>query len=256
MRPFGISLATTIALLFLGQSKAEESLPQPDPGKSWKLIWNDEFDGQEIDKAKWNVNSDGPRGMGFWSPANVALDNKGHIVFKATSREDKVVGAGIDTYKKFATTGGFFTFQCKLSPHPEYRPAIWITSQSVNRTEDEGRDGTEIDVMEQSSRHDEVYLNLHWDGYGKEHKTTGVKSGIKGKLEDWHVFSVLWTPIEYIFYVDGQEAWKTKDGGVSQVDEIIKIGIEVPWPLPKNRTSDFNMDDVFVCDYARVYKQE
>jgi len=249
-------LVVATILLLSDAAGASESLPPASPGKSWKLVWRDEFDGQEIDKSKWNVITDSPRGEGFWSDDNVALDGDGHIVFKATQRGDKVVGAGMDTYGKFAATGGFFTFRCKLSPHPGYRPAIWITSKSVNEVGNEGRDGTEIDVMEQPSRSDEVYLNLHWDGYGEGHRTTGVKSKIKGALNDWHVFSVLWAPTGYTFFVDGEKAWETQDGGVSQVDEVIKIGIEVPWPLARYRDYEFSGEDVFVCDYARVYKEE
>jgi beta-glucanase (GH16 family) len=225
----------------------------PD-GVNWRLVWNDEFDGTKIDPSKWNIQPDAPRGAGFWSPNNVSLDGEGHIVFKATVRDGKPVGAGIDTFRKFAAVGGFFTFRCKLSAQPGYRPAIWITTSLVERVGDEGRDGTEIDVMEQPSRNNVVHLSLHWDGYGKDHKTTTTLGTLKGGLDDWHIFSVWWRPDRYIFYVDGQEAWNTSDGGVSKVPEIIKIGIEPPWPLERFQRRSLDEKDTFICDYARYYR--
>jgi beta-glucanase (GH16 family) len=231
-----------------------DGLPTLPEGKRWVLEWGDEFDGTVIDRTKWNVSPAGPRGAGLWSPGNVYLDGEGHIVFRATLSDGLVVGAGIDSFRHFATTGGFFTFRCRLSTLPGYRPAIWITSESVNNVGDEGRDGTEIDVMEQPGRAGSVSLNLHWDGYGADHKQAGTVIPIVGALDDWHEFSVWWGPDRYVFYVDGQEAWATDAGGVSQVDQIIKIAIETPFKIEKFERPPFGPHDVFVCDYAKVYK--
>ncbi len=46
--------------------------------------------------------------------------------------------------------------------------------------------------------------------------------------EGFHEYGLLWTPEEYVFYVDGKEVWRTQAGGVSQVrrlgcaDETVK----------------------------------
>lgn len=244
--------------VFLSRTTIAEAqnLPRLPEGKKWRMIWNDEFDGSAIDNSKWNVSPLVIRDKGFWSNDNVYLDGKGHIIFKATRRGNQVVGAGIDTYRKFSTSGGYFAFRCTLATLPGYRPAIWLTTPSVERVGDEGRDGTEIDVFEQPVRNGRVDLNLHWDGYGKDHKTTGIKFYLTKPLSEWHDFGLWWKADEYIFFVDGKIAWVTKDGGVSQVDQIIKIAIEVPWFSDKFQRSEFGEEDFFMCDYARVFKEE
>ena len=50
--------------------------PQPE-GKTWKLVWHDEFDGTKLDESKWDV-PDNRRRDGWWSPKAVSVD-KGHL---------------------------------------------------------------------------------------------------------------------------------------------------------------------------------
>ena len=44
--------------LLAGCAKAADSddrLPPPSKGKTWKLVWHDEFDGDKLDDSKWDV---------------------------------------------------------------------------------------------------------------------------------------------------------------------------------------------------------
>ena len=57
----------------------------------------------------------------------------------------------------------------------------------VNKVGDEGRDGTEIDIVEIPWRDGKVTFNLHWDGYGKDHKSAGSNTTeIRGRLFSAH----------------------------------------------------------------------
>jgi beta-glucanase (GH16 family) len=47
------------------QTNTEFLPPAPD-GKQWKLIWHDEFDGQQLDETKWNRLGDWKRRDGYW----------------------------------------------------------------------------------------------------------------------------------------------------------------------------------------------
>ena len=51
------TLATLQIGLFIGltlqAAEVEDRLPTPPDGKSWKLIWHDEFDGNRLDESKW-----------------------------------------------------------------------------------------------------------------------------------------------------------------------------------------------------------
>lgn len=51
---------------------------------------------------------------------------------------------------------------------------------TVGRIGDEGRDGTEIEIMEKAWLDGRVNHALHWDGYGKAHHSAGHVSNIPG----------------------------------------------------------------------------
>ena len=70
-------------------------------------------------------------------------------------------------------------------------------------------------------------------------------------MEGFHTFSLLWTPTEYVFYVDGKETWRTKAGGVCQVPLYIKLSDEVgDWAGDIKKVK---LPDEFLVDYVRVY---
>jgi len=48
-------------------------------------------------------------------------------------------------------------------------------------------------------------IAVHWDGYGKEHKSWGRKIDAPKLDEGFHIFGLLWTPEEYVFFSDGKD---------------------------------------------------
>ena len=96
--------------------------------------------------------------------------------------------------------------------------------------------------------------NLHWDGYGKHHKSEGAKFTRPEVMQGWHTFGLLWLPTEYVFYVDGQETWRSSAGGVSQVPEYVKLTEEIgPWGGKIQKAS---LPDYCEVDYVRVYEAQ
>src|SRR6478735_9169992 len=53
-------MALGVGLVFSSWSRNEET---PPPPAGWKLTWSDEFDGKEIDRAKWDFDL----GNGFFN---------------------------------------------------------------------------------------------------------------------------------------------------------------------------------------------
>ncbi len=125
---------------------------------------------------------------------------------------------------------------------------------TVGKIGDGGRDGTEIDIMEKPWLESKITQNLHWDGYGKEHRSAGAGAfTVPGLNEGFHTFALHWTPQEYVFYVDGLETWRTRGGGVSQVPEYAKLTEEIgKWG---GDISKAKLPDEFVVDYVRVYDE-
>ena len=89
------------------------------------------------------------------------------------------------------------------------------------------------------------------DRQSDAHKSAGHNFRRDGVMEGWHTFSLLWTPNEYVFYVDGQETWRTAAGGVCQVLEFIKLTEEIgKWGGDIHQAK---LPDYFLVDYVRVY---
>jgi len=57
MKPLlGIALLLAICEASFGQqADVKDVLPVTPEGKTWKLIWHDEFDGTKLDETKWDI---------------------------------------------------------------------------------------------------------------------------------------------------------------------------------------------------------
>jgi beta-glucanase (GH16 family) len=233
------------------QSTAE-FLPPPLPGQAWQLCWHDEFEGRTLDETKWNRLGDWKRRDGYWVQEDAYLNGKGSLVLRTRKDGDRYTCGAVNTRGKFEHAFGYYVARCRLPRQPGHWPAFWIMAPGVNTVGNDGRDGTEIDIVEVPWRDGRLTANLHWDGYGKDHQSAGTNFCRPEVLQGWHTFGLLWLPTQYVFYVDGQETWRTSAGGVSQVPEFIKLTEEIgEWggQIQKARLPDY-----FEVDYVRVYE--
>ncbi len=228
-----------------------EFLPPAPAGQSWKLAWQDEFDGARLDETRWNRLGDSKRRDGYWVQEDAYLDGKGSLVLRTRKDGDRFTCGAVNTRGKFEHAFGYYVARCKLPSQPGHWPAFWLMCGGVNTVGDAGRDGTEIDIVEVPWRDGRLTANLHWDGYGKEHKSAGTNFTCAGVMEGWHTFGLVWLPDQYVFYVDDKEVWRTAAGGVSQVPEFIKLTEEIgTWG---GKIQEAKLPDYFLVDYVRVY---
>lgn len=247
-------IARCLFLLLLGGTVCAEVSPPAHPapeGKKWKLVWNDEFDGKEIDGSKWDL-PDGKRRNHWWSPKTAFLDGKGHLVLRTEKRDGRFMSPCVRTRGTYEKAFGWFETRCKLPEEEGHWTAFWLYNDCVNKVGDAGRDGTEIDVFEWPYRDGRVEHNLHWDGYGKAHRSVGHKSRPEGVLDGgYHTFALWWTPEEYVFFIDGKEVWRTKAGGVCQVPLYLKWSTEIgEWAGDIRKAK---LPDDTIIDYVRVF---
>lgn len=239
------------SVLSAAQPSPADPLPPAPVGEQWKLIWHDEFDGSTLDESKWECPPDAPRRDGWWMRKAVSLDGQGHLVMKTFRDGDKLVDGCVRTRGKFEHAFGYYVARIKLHKEPGHWPAFWLMGNTVGRVGDEGRDGSEIDIMEKPWLDGQLNHAVHWDGYEKHHKAASSKPSIDGLMEGWHTYSLLWSPDEYVFYVDGKETWRTKAGGVCQAPLFIKLSDEIgKWGGDIQKA---NLPDEFLVDYVRVY---
>jgi len=253
-----ISLWTSLLCLLtswsvFGQAPSpKECLPAAPAGRQWNLIWHDEFDGTTLDETKWERIGDLKRRDGFWVKEDAYLNGKGSLLLRTKKDGDRYTCGAIRTLGKFDHAFGYYVARCKMPRQPGHWPAFWMMCPGVSKIGDEGRDGTEIDIVEIPWRDGKITMNLHWDGYGKEHKTAGTSITMSELTEGFHDYGLLWSPEQYVFYVDGKEVWHSKAGGVSQVPEYLKLTEEIgTWAGDIRQAA---LPDYFEVDYVRVYE--
>jgi beta-glucanase (GH16 family) len=256
MKKIGMTITAALAI---GQATwaaeepkaGEEFLPPAPEGKAWKLVWHDEFEGNQLDESKWEVPPDAPRRDGWWMRQAISLDGQGNLVLSTLTDGDRYVDGCVRTRGKFEHTFGYYVARVQLQEQPGHWSAFWLYNHCVGKVGEGGRDGTEIDIFEKPWLDDRVQQTLHWDGYGKEHQSSGQQVRVPGVMKGFHTFALWWKPDEYVFYVDGQETWRTNAGGVCQVPLYLKLSDEIgSWA---GDIKQVVLPDRFLVDYVRVY---
>jgi beta-glucanase (GH16 family) len=245
-----------------------------------QIIFSDDFNGTSLNTDKWDLCPEWDRqGRSSWRDDMVSVSGGFlHLKFKRDSRlgatrtnnktlADNWIRAGaIRTRKKdwsilFDNSYGYYEARMKFPVVSGTWGAFWLMSPTQQLLADEGKDGTEIDIVETIHNQDGKYnAALHWNGYENNHKSVGSEvTPVNIYDGEFHVFALDWSPSEYIFYIDGVEFWrvdgsaKFKNAGINQNPNYIKLTVEsAPWAgdIP----SDFNEGEMLV-DYVRVYNQ-
>ena len=230
----------------------KDTLPAAPQGQAWKLVWNDEFDGDRLDDSKWDI-PEGKRRDAWWSAKAIALDGQGHLAIKMLKDGERYYDGCVRTRGKFEHAFGYYVARIRLQKSAGHWTAFWLYNRCVSKIGHGGMDGTEIDIMEKPWLDDRVQHTLHWDGYGKAHKSSGHVSKNPGIMTGWHTFALLWTPDEYVFYVDGKQTWRTNAGGVCQVPLYVKLSDEAQFGGWAGDVRKAKLPDEFLTDYVRVY---
>lgn len=253
--------------------------------KEWKLVWNDEFDGTELDTSKWGFR------LNFWGkrfPAftdqGVVLDGNSHLQLHIVKSEDGSYASphlqtGSLTYDipkdtngfwpfgkyetpKFLHRYGYYEIRCRLNRQPGWWTAFWLQSPSVGAHPDPKRCGVECDIMESQDYPEEHVIRCGniWNGYGMN--CTGSKHRqytLEDTSDGWHLFGVDWCLEGYTFYADGQEVNHVR-GPVSQVEQFILVSTECmgyrdPDGRPSPLLDQVDLPEYFEVDFVRVFDQ-
>ncbi len=204
---------------------------------NWQFVTgqSDEFSGSIVDQRKWNID---PEDFGVWSwePENVNQEN-GSLHLTIRQKTHNRGGQELDYVSGMAKnektiTYGYFEAKIKgCSRYPGACPAFWLYSRGPNNRYT-ARDGetvaySEIDIIElQQSEYDfetkkhfpvtHIDCNLHATliRNGKRHWLRPHSNPEMCKTaydapwdprDDFHVYAVLNTPEEIVWYIDGKE---------------------------------------------------
>ncbi len=238
----------------------------------YKLVFSDEFEGDELDTSVWEYRALGARRGGFNSAEQVRVED-GNLVITGQYREDGDYGPGWYSAMirlKERYRNGYFEIKCICNDSSGYWSAFWLQSDNAYNPEASkgGIGGAEIDIFESLGhgkygrlRHFAVEQNIYCSGMKGD--TSGELNSKKigyfyGKniYKEYNTYGLEWTEDEYIFYVNGVETARSSfaDGVSTDFQEVI-VSLEIPG---EPEESNFNKDKFkteYIVDYVKIYQK-
>ncbi len=227
-------------------------MPNGVPG-SWKLIFDDEFNGSSLDSSKWITGF--PWGQTstttpllYYRPENVVVSNGTvKLIAKKEAYQGKSYTSGIITTSgKFTHQYGFMEARLKVPAGQGMWPAFWNLPPG-------GKWPPEIDMMEILG-HDTTNVELHYH-YGSGSDFGGHYRG-PDFAAGFHTFAVDWEPDAITWYVDGVQRNKfTNTSSISAEKMYLIFNLQVGGSWPGNPDSSTPFPSQYEIDYVRVWQK-
>lgn len=246
---------------------------------TYSLVWNDEFDGNELNTENWSYDIGG--GNSLWgnhelqyytdTPENVSVsDGMLKITALKESKDEFSYTSGrIKTAEKQCFQYGYIESRIKLTNNTGFLPAFWMLGTEADWSMKDGSvrpKVAEVDIMEYPCDAPVVYGTIHWtEG---ENLTLHSNSSCDTEptedfwndfdASDWHTYAVKWTPETISWYVDEQE-YKTFPITNDEMNEFHKpfyllLNLAVGGDWPGNPNEDTEFPNSMYVDYVRVYQ--
>lgn len=233
----------------------------------YELIWRDEFEGNALNSDNWTIGRQ-RRDDAIQTAEAVSVSDGVMRIRTYTTAEVHYTGF-LTTARRLRHPYGFFEARISFHGAPGEWCAFWLQSPSYGReVGNPSRSGVEVDIAEHRvtdrlgrNVSDLIAFNVHWDGYGKDHKQAGSFLRLNEALNGtWHIYGVLWTPEGFRFFVDGLQQWQSTVV-VSDVSEDVRLTCEVrdnSWAgsIPKNGYGSRDLSSVGMdVDWVRVWQK-
>lgn len=237
----------------------------------YELVFEDEFEGDELNYDVWQLRHQGPSYKAFFSADPISVHD-GSLHIDAGRYENGKYGPGwyageIMLRDRYAY--GYYECRAICSAGNAFWSAFWLQHENSSQKSSEGGiNGAEIDIMEALAENspfgkgrDCVLQCLHVNG-GTDDPTEDVDTCGAIFFEtpnydtEFNTYGVKWTPDEYIFYINGVETMRSSwRDGVSTVPEEVILSVCVP-STTKTFDEIFPADyrASFVVDYVRIYQ--
>ena len=235
-----------------------------------KLVWSDEFNYTGLpDSTKWNYDVGG----GGWGnheleyytrarPDNARVEH-GHLVIEAKKeryKENDYTAARLVSKGKGDWLYGKMEIRAKLPKGTGTWPAIWtLASKDSMRWPADG----EVDIMEHVGFNPGfIHASVHCAAYNHRIHTQKTDTLlVKDFAEQYHIYSMLWTPESISIAVDdtfyfrfanehtGRAAWPFDQ----KMYLILNLAVGGDWGGSKGIAQDIWPQEMDV-DYVRVYQ--
>jgi beta-glucanase (GH16 family) len=223
----------------------------------WKLTFQDEFDGKELDLTKWNPNDPWGRERNQELQAYVkdAFEVKnGTLHVKAEKRDADYVGKQrhftsgmMTTYQKFNQQYGRFEIRCRVPKGKGLWPAFWLLPEPLGWP-------PEIDVLEVLGHEPQkIYMTHHFRDAQKKRGSHGGSWTGPDFSAGFHEIAVEWSPERIVWFVDGIERFRSeKTIPQTKMYLLVNLAVGGDWPGAPDDKTEFPAS--FEVDYVRVYQ--
>jgi beta-glucanase (GH16 family) len=241
----------------------------------WQLIWQDEFNGNEVDPAKWefevNAQGGGNNELQYYVTNNARVQDGLLFIEARKGSYTGPEGTRAFTSSRLRTKGhgdwkyGRFEIRAKLPTGQGYWPAIWMlpTDNVYGGWPHSG----EIDIMELvGHKPNVIHGTLHYADQDRNHAYHGTNTTLAvGTFANaFHVFSLDWEPGAMHWYVDNQ-LYQTQTNWTSGTNSfpapfdqrfhlILNLAVGGNWPGNPDEETVF--PQAMIVDYVRVYEKK
>lgn len=255
------------------------SNPAPSPETSSTLLWSDEFEGAEgapPNPENWTYETGG----GGWgneelqyytdTTDNASLDGDGNLVITARQIDPASTdlqcwygpcthtSARLITQYKQEFQYGRIESRLRVPEGSGIWPALWMLGTDI--TEVGWPQTGEIDIMEFVGRTPhEIFGTLHGPGYNGGQAFSGVHD-IGGPVPNqWHEFTLEWSPELIVWSVDGTEFHHASPTDLAPNQWVFEhpffllTNVAVGGNFGGALGEDFSFPQALTIDYIRVY---
>ncbi len=153
-------------LMILGVSFNLQAAPPAD----YKLAWQDNFDGTQLDLTKWNIDTK-TRDQAIQVPEASIVKN-GMLTLKVFTENNLHYTSFLTTRDRYETAFGYYEAKIKFRSAPGEWCAFWLQTKTIgNPLNNPEKAGVEIDIVEHrlvNAKMQDISnyagINLHWDG--------------------------------------------------------------------------------------------
>lgn len=222
--------------------KSQDILPPPDENISWKLVFEDDFNGSSVDQSQWSLyDSPGHVGNGLRKPEAFSVAD-GLLVVTAQMKGGALVSGGMANRKNYRY--GKFEFRVKTDPDPsEATSGVILTwPQSENWPID-----GENDIYETGTGAGRSPFNtfIHYSTDNRQYQFIHQANGT-----EWHVMAMEWTKNSVKIYRDEKLVYKLTDtNAIPQVPHHLCIQLDA---FKKTMGNPVKM----YVDWIKIYQEK
>ncbi len=253
----------------VGIPKTGYSTPMSYPG--YTLVWNDEFDGNQLTSDWTHETGTGSSGWGnnelqYYRPQNTEVKD-GYLVITAKNEafaDGQYTSSRIVTQGKQSFKYGRVDIRAALPKGKGIWPATWMLGNSFSNL---GWPACgEIDIMEMvggnmpNEGDATVHGTVHWATNNGDHAEYGGSSSLNTGIyaDEFHVFSIIWDSNKITWYRDDIQ-YNQINITQTQFSEfrekfffIFNVAVGGNWPGSPNSSTQFPQR--MAVDYIRVFQ--